>query len=128
MATSLMYKIELLRRDLHSSGFVICTLSETCLSNTIEYKLATVTGHQFVRFDRNLKLQNDWVKRVGRLRIYYQNGLNVDTKLHAAQGSSEANIELQYAIVDRPCTKRMPIDNIHRPPDGNIEEALDKLD
>ena len=117
---SLTHKIEQLRLDLPPSGFDIFTLSETWLNNSIEAKLTTISGYQFDRLDRQVKLDNGQAKKGGGLGIYYKNGLRIDTSTHANIGYSNNNLELQWAIIDRPHTKQILIGNIYRPPDGNL--------
>ena len=125
---SLTHKIEHLRMDLPTSGLDVFTLSETWLNTTTEDKLLTVTGYQLARADRQVKLPNGQTKKGGGLGIYYKNNLTVDTITHTNLGYSNSNLELQWATVDRPHAKKILIGNIYRPPEGNLNEAIELIE
>ena len=93
----------------------------------MESKLTSIPNYQFLRADRKTKLQNGQVKNGGGLGIYCRTGLHVDADKYVEQNCSNQNIELQWAVVKRECTKRILIGNIYRPPDGNVNGAIEQI-
>ena len=93
----------------------------------METKLTSIPNYQFLRADRRTRLRSGQVKNGGGLGIYYRSDLQVDADRHAKQNCSNPNIELQWAVISRAHTKRILIGNIYRPPDGNINEAIEQI-
>ena len=125
---SLTSKIEQLRLDLPKSGLDILTISETWLNSETEKKLTTIEGYQFIGLDRREKQQNGQIKKGGGVGIYYQDYLSVDVETHRALNHSNNTIELQWAIVDRPHAKKILIGTVYKPPEGNLNNAIDLID
>ena len=113
--------------DLPGSGLDIFTVSETWLNNQIEEKLTTIQGYKFLRSDRQTKLPNGRIKAGGGLGFYCKDTLQIDTEEHSNHNISNEIIELQWAVITRPHTKKILIGNVYRPPNGNMQEAFDLL-
>ena len=125
---SLTHKIDQLRLDLPSSDFDVFTLTETWLNEETEERLTTIEGYQFARLNRREKLPNGQTKKGGGVGIYYKNNLTVDTSSQEALNHSSNILELQWAIIDRPHSKKILIGTIYKPPEGNMNEAIDIID
>ena len=125
---SLVNKIDLLRLDLPRSGFDIFTVAETWLNTTVEEKLTTIHGYNFVRLDRQVQRTDGQTKSGGGLGIYSKLNLQVDSSIYEHLNISNKNIELQWLLVSRPHTKSILIGNIYRPPEGNLGESLDIIE
>ena len=114
--------------DLPLSGFDVFTVSETWLNKETEKKLTTIAGYQYIGLDRRVKLPNGQTKKGGGVGIYHKSNLSVDTTTHSTLNHSDSTLELQWAIVDRPHAKKILIGNIYRPPEGNINNAIEQME
>ena len=121
---SLTSKVNQLRLDLPRSKLDVMTISETWLTCNIEDRLTTIPGYDFVRTDRDTRLDNGNTKKGGGLGIYYKNTIEADPKKYMNLNESNATLELQWVVLSRPNTKSILIGNVYRPPNGNMVEAL----
>lgn len=98
------------------------------MNNTCEEKLTTIEGYQFVRNDRQVKLENGQTKKGGGTGIYYKDKLSVNNTVFKHLNVSNPNIEMQWAVIERPHTKKILLAIVYRPPDGKAMEAVEILD
>ena len=77
-ARSLTNKVNQLRLDLPRSDLDLLTISETWLTNSIENRLTTVPGYNFIRADRETVREDGTTKKGGGLGIYYKSKYEID--------------------------------------------------
>ena len=109
---------------IENSNIDVCTISESWLHDLIPDKFIEIPGYKILRQDRNRIIQGNRKKRGGGLIIYISNRIeNCINRLDLQQNNE--HIETQWFEVQFPHQKKYIIGNIYRPPDGDIDKALE---
>ena len=125
-ARSIISNFTLIQPIIENSNIDICTISESWLHDLIPDKLIEIPGYGIVRQDRNRLLHDNKKKRGGGLITYVSNSIENYINRTDLQYNSE-HIVSQWIEVQMPYQKKYMIGNIYRPPDGDIEKALEQL-
>ena len=125
-ARSLVSNFTLIQPIIENSNIDICTVSESWLHDLIPDKFIEIPGYQIVRQDRNRIAYGDKKKRGGGLVTYISNKIEKYINRIDLQQNNE-HIESQWIELQMPYQKKYIIGNIYRPPNGDIDKALEQL-
>lgn len=60
--------------------------------------------------------------------IYSKKEIQIDATIFADRNISDINLEIQWVVISKLNTKNILLANVYRPPNGNIKEALNKIE
>jgi hypothetical protein len=102
-------------------------ISETWLNIQTEERLVSVPGYKFYRDDHQMRSTNGQIKSGGGLGIYCKQEHQLNSAELMGHNLYGPHLELQWAILTRPHTKKILLGNVYRPPDGSQAEAVEQL-
>ena len=123
---SLTKKIDQLKIMLHGSSIDVFTVSETWLTKSLSSALFDVSDYILLRQDRTSK-KGKKVKRGGGLITYIHKKHGAASERVQDLDISSNNIEAQWSVIHRPHCKDVVVCNLYRPPDGDLDKAIDYL-
>lgn len=103
-----------------TSPDLVC-ICESWLSDSVSNSQIEVNGYTLFRHDRFA-----W-KKGGGLCIFGRDHLKLDATRLSHLNVSNATIEIQVLKLQLPCTKPLIFLNTYRPPNGNITQAIEKI-
>ena len=124
---SLTPKLDQLRSIIENKNIDVFSISETWLHKGISSSILSISGYAIARFDRECTGQNHMVKRGGGLCVYYRSNLICDSTMYGNSNVSNKDLELQILQFERKNTRKTVIFNVYRPPNGNLDEAINCL-
>ena len=68
------------------------------------------------------------MKKGGGVGIFINPNLNFNDEMFADHNCSSIDLESQWISINQPHSKQLIIGNIYRPPQGNIETFIEKMD
>ena len=87
-----------------------------------------IKGYNLQRSDRHfVDVDTGIIKRGGGLCIYYSKFLACDTDKWKEYNVSSQDLQLQIVEFNRQKAKNVVFFNVYRPPNGNVENAVDHL-
>ena len=124
---SLLPKIDSVREYVDSTRPNILCLSETWLKQEIPSTLIHLDDYILIREDRKTINDEGYIKRGGGLCTYVKSSIKVE-QLHLDPGiPANGDIEVIVHRILLPHTSPIFLLNIYRPPQGNIDNFIDKL-
>ena len=125
---SVLGKFDQLKQDLLDSEIEVFSMSETWLNRGIDSTILHIDGYVLLRVDRdNSDNTHNCKSTGGGLCTYVREGLTCDSSSYQDLNGSNRNIELQFLELNFPHSKNILLVNVYRPPDGNVEEAVDEI-
>ena len=101
----------------------VLTISETWLQEDVTDASVHIHGYQFYRQDRILGHKEDG----GGNGAYIRDDMQTDQESLSHLNKNTPDIEMQWLVAHRPQAKIMAICTCYRPPDGDAENFLIKL-
>ena len=126
---SMFPKVDLLRHSLENSKVSICGVSESWLNEKMDSSLVDCKGYKVERLDRSWHTGNRGSpKKGGGVCTYFR-----DTIMYSAQELSNLNqstsyVEAQWFTIRQPNQKKIIMENIYRPPQGQVASFSHYLD
>ena len=126
---SMFPKIDLLRHSLENSKVSICGVSESWLNEKMDSSLVDCKGYKVERLDRSWHTGNRGSpKKGGGVCTYFR-----DTIMYSAQELSNLNqstsyVKAQWFTIRQPNQKKIIMENIYRPPQGQVASFSQYLD
>ena len=108
-------------------NFDFLSLSETWLTARYNDVLLNIPSMKMFRQDRVWTNDNGIVKKGGGVAIYVKNRWSPYTEVISDATCSNSNIEIITISVKRPGRRHMSIMMVYRPPMGNLDEFMSKL-
>ena len=123
---SMPKKIDQMRALVADSPIDILTISESWLKPHLHTNLISISGFDVFRQDRSTKPKSK--KRGGGLLTYINKKHSSQCEPLLELNTSNENIEVQWILIHRPNCKNVVVCNVYRPPNGNLDKAVDYLD
>ena len=101
------------------------TISETWLNHSSS--LVNLRNYNFIRHDRQTLNVNNQIKHGGGLGIYIHDTIDYDPDTISHYNVSNRDIEAQWVVIKRNHCKKIILCNVYRPPEGNVDIALETL-
>ena len=122
---SIVKKIDQLRVCLQDKSIDIFSVSETWMRPHLGTQLVELQGFQAFRLDRG---SNSTKKRGGGLLTYVNAKHAVNCESLGDLNRSNEDIEAQWVLIRRPHCKNIVTCNVYRPPNGNLDKAIQYLE
>ena len=123
---SLYPKLSEIRETFSNIDFL--SLSETWLSDKYNDALLNISCMKLFRQDRSWINENGIVKKGGGIAIYVNDCWSPHTEIDLDATCSNCDIELLTVSVKKPGRRHMSIVTVYRPPMGNLNEFIVKLE
>ena len=123
---SLVKKIDQLRTLIVDSPIDVLTISESWLKSHLHSNIISVSGFEVFRQDRGVKPKSK--KRGGGLLTYVNKKHSSHCEPLLDLSISNEDIEVQWILIHRLNCKNVIICNVYRPPNGNLNKAIEYLD
>ena len=127
---SLMNKWDVFKSQFGDSNIHIMGLSETWLNDKIPSNILKLADdYVLLRNDRNWRQNNSTqIKKGGGVGIFIKSKLNFCESSFKHLNCSTEDIEIQWIGIKQPHSKPIIIGNLYRPPQGNIDNFIQKLE
>ena len=119
--------IRSLIKKIETSKIDIFTISETWLTSNHSSSLVNLRNYNFIRYDRQTLNVNNQTKHGGGLGIYIHDTIDYDLDTISHYNVSNRDIEAQWVVIKRNHCKKIILCNVYRPPEGNVDIALETL-
>lgn len=125
-ARSLLQNFDEIEVSFLDGYFDMVVVTESWLHANCSNNLINAMGYNLYRLDRKIIAPSGHVKRGGGIAIYVKDEFNVTT--WANLDISNGDIEAMSLSCKLGHNKRLNLTVIYRPPGGNVQSALDKLE
>ena len=127
---SIMNKWDIFKTQFGDSNIHIFGISETWLNDSIPSNILNLSSsYTLLRNDRKwLQTNNSSIKKGGGVGLFINSKLIFNEEIYANHNCSSIDLECQWIAINQPHSKQLIIGNIYRPPQGNIEKFIEKMD
>ena len=108
-------------------GYDVIGLTETWLHKQIENRVVEIDGYKLIRQDR-YSLSQPVKTRGGGIAIYIKNRWAPYVRILSDVSTVTPDVEVLWLQIAIPCRKGLDLGIVYRPPDGNVQLAVDLLD
>ena len=105
---------------------VFC-VTESWLKPNLDSSFLAIKNFNIFRNDRKSLNNNGFSKRGGGILVYTQNDLDVRPLADEMLNFSDNKIEMYTIQVKLPCTRPLYIITVYRPPEGEVDVFVEKL-
>lgn len=123
---SLLHNFDDIAVNLLNGLLDIVVLTESWLHENCADSLISVAGYKHYRLDRQTLSSNGSRKKGGGIIIYVKHGYSVAT--HSQLDSSDKDLEIMSISCKLGFNKRINVSAVYRPPTGNVQSAMDKIE
>ena len=122
---SLYNKFDSISHEIKKMEPDILNISESWLQVNLPDHLVNIPNYSLIRNDRTTTSPNGNIKRGGGLCTYIKQGINFDVKSEYALCTD--NIELSVVLYNLPCTRKIYVLNVYKPPMGDLDIFFELL-
>ena len=126
-ARSISNKLDNFKITLRNSHHNVFCITESWLKPNMDSSFLVIAGFKIFRNDRKITNRNVFLKRGGGILIYAHSDLDTRPLSDESLNFSDENIELLTTQIILPFTRPLYILSVYRPPAGNIEFFIEKI-
>ena len=126
-ARSISNKMDNFKITMKNSHHKVFCITESWLKPNMDSSFLAITGFNIFRNDRKVMNRNGFLKRGGEILLYANSDLDVRPLSDESLNFSDENIEMLATQVILPFTRPLYILTVYRPPVGNIELFIGRL-
>ena len=126
-ARSISNKLDNFKITIGNSYNKVFCITESWLKPNMDSSFLEIEGFKTFRNDRQLLNRNGFLKRGGGILIYALSDLDTRPISDESLNFSDQNIELLTIQIILPFTRPLYILTVYRPPTGNIELFIEKI-
>ena len=126
-ARSISNKLDNFKITLRNSHHKVFCITGSWLKPNRDSSFLAIAGFKIFRNDRKITNQNGFLKRGGGILIYAHSDLDTRPLSDESLNFSDENIELLTTQIILPFTRPLYILTVYRPPAGNIEFFIEKI-
>ena len=126
-ARNISNKLDNFKITLGNSHHNVFCITESWLKPNMDSFFLAIGGFKTFRNDRQITNRNGFLKRGGGILIYAHSDLDTRPLSDESLNFSDENIELLTTQIILPFTRPLYILTVYRPPTGNVEFFIEKI-